>query len=141
MPPEGHTSSRSVSHYCGPIASSYQRTKRRNPSIIHLTRDLLCAWGSRYLLLTNKPPRNKMALHNYLLLLLMNLSSDEAQLGGPSFRSHVVVLRLQLGLELPKGSSGQDDQGGSLTSGCPMNSLPSHSVSVSRPSPPGVSFT
>lgn len=32
--PGGHTSSESVSHYCGPIASSYQRTKRRNPSFI-----------------------------------------------------------------------------------------------------------
>lgn len=119
-------------HYCGPLASRNQRMKRTNLSVIHLTNiyqlPTLCL-GSHYLSLPNKPPRKKMALHNYLSLLLINVSFGWAQLRGPCFGSHVAAIRSWLGLELSKGSSGLDDQGGSLAQQVPHGlSLSPHVV-------------
>lgn len=59
-----------------PWPYSFQLSKNKKTKSIHhsFDRGLLSVRGSHYLLLTNKLPRNKMALHNYLLLLLMKLS-------------------------------------------------------------------
>ena len=72
---------------------------------------------------TNKPPRNKMALHNSLLLLLMNLSFGWAQLRGPSFRSLWLSSGCSWAWSYRKGSLGGMTRAAPSLGGCPVDSL------------------